>query len=38
MGKIRMSIYGIIGIFGQFLAHNSAKYQYFLMKLGLFEM
>ena len=31
MAKKRMPIYGIIGIFTDFLAHNSAKYQYFSM-------
>ena len=31
MAKKRMPIYGIIGIFREFLAHNLAKSQYFLM-------
>ena len=37
MAEKRMPIYGIIGIFRDILAYNLAKYQYFLMRLGLFD-
>ena len=32
-----MPVYGIIGIFRWFLAHNSVKYQNFSMRPSLFE-
>ena len=37
MAKKRMPLYGIIGIFRDFLAHISAKYQYFSMRPSLFD-
>ena len=37
MAKKRMPIYGIIGIFRDFLAYNLAKYQYFSMRPILFD-
>ena len=38
MAKICMPLYGIIGIFRDFLAHISAKYQYFSMRPSLFDL
>ena len=37
MAKKRMPIYGIINILRAILAYNLAKYQYFSMRLGLFD-
>ena len=37
MAKKRMPIYGIIGILRAILAHNLVNYQYFLVKLSLFN-
>ena len=37
MAKKRMPIYGIIGIFRDFLAYNLANYKYFSMSLSLFN-
>ena len=36
MAKKRMPLYGIHGIFKDFLTHNLAKYQYFSMRPSLF--
>ena len=33
-----MPIYGIIGVFGEFFVHKSAKCQYLLMKPSLLDM
>ena len=38
MTKIRMPLYGIIGIFRVFSVHISAKYQYFSMRPSLFDL
>ena len=36
--KKRMTLYGIIGIFRDFLAHNLAKYQHFSIRKSLFAI
>ena len=36
MAKKRMPLYGMIGIFRDFLAHKLTKYQYFSMRPSLF--
>ena len=37
MAKKRIPIFGIIGIFKDFLVYNLARYQYFLMRQSLFD-